>query len=129
MRRTNKKILFGFALSMFLLVAFSGVWVSVGEAAGGSVEIEVSVKGTYLLADPDQSSQDANSIDAPGIVDLQGKGFAGGDTILISFEGSINVYGQSDYDAINSLIGVFSSTNQLLSIYDADRVPGAIDAG
>ena len=124
MQRTKERMLFGLILSIIFLVATSIAW-----ASNGFAEIEISVKGTYLLADPDQSTQDPSSIAAPGIVDLQNNGISSGDTILITFEGSINVYGQSDYAAINSLIGVFSSNNQLLPISEADRVPGAIDAG
>src|SRR4030067_855829 len=118
------KTLFVCIVSVLLLVVSAGVWVSVN-AARGSVEIEVSVRGTYLYPDPQNNAD----IEAPGIADLQSNGFSAGDTILISFEGSVDVYGQSNYVPVTSLWGVFSSTNQLLSISEADRVPGAIDAG
>ena len=124
MQRIKEKTLFVFMMSVLLLVVSAGVWVSVN-AAGGSIEIEVSVRGTYLYPDPQNSSD----VEAPGIADLQSNGFSAGDTILISFEGSVDVYGQSNYVPVTSLWGVFSSTNQLLSISEADRVPGAIDAG
>jgi hypothetical protein len=111
------------------LVGFSSGWVSVIMASNGPFETEVSVKGTYLLADPDQVSQAASSVDSPGIIDLQSSGFSEGETLLITFEGSIDRYGGSDYQTVEYLVGVFSSTDQLLSIYDVHRVPGAIDTG
>ena len=113
--------MFGLSLILLFLVSFSGVWVSLVRASDGLVEIELSVKGAYLRTD--------GNTDSPGIVDLESNGFSAGDNILISFEGSINVYGESDYETINGLGGVFSSTNQLLSVSEAQRVPGAIDAG
>jgi hypothetical protein len=116
---------------MFLifLVNFSNVWVLLIMASDGTFETQVSVKGTYLLADPDQASQAASSVDSPGIIDLQSNGFSEGETLLITFEGTLDRYGGSDYKTVEYLVGVFSSTNQLLSIYDVYRVPGAIDAG
>lgn len=128
MQRISKKKLFWLILLM-ILVGFSDLWVSASIASSGSAEIEVSVKGTYLRTDPDQASQAASSVDSPGIVDLQSNGFSEGDTIRISFQGSFDRYGQSNYETLDYLIGVFSSTNQLLSIYDANRVPDAIEAG
>ena len=124
MRRINRKILFGLILSILLSAAFSVVW-----ASGGFVEIDVSVRGTYLHADPGQGSKADIPVDPPGVVDLQSNGLSQGDTVLISFEGSVDEVGETNYDTINSLIGVFSSTNQLLPISDTDRVQGAIDAG
>jgi hypothetical protein len=116
-------------MSLIFLVGFSNVWVSVIMASNGPFETEVPIKGTYLLADPDQSSQAASSVDSPEIIDLQSNGFSEGETLLISFEGSLARYGGSDYETVEYLIGVFSSTNQLLSIYDAHRIPDAIDVG
>ena len=95
------------------------------KAANGSVEIEVPVRGTYLYVDP----RDNFGVESPGVADLQNNGISGGDTILISFEGTVDNYGGSDYHTLDYLIGVFSSTNQLLSVSEADRVPGAINAG
>lgn len=115
--------------STLFSVAFSDVWVSVSKAAGGFAEIEISPRGTYLHADPGQGSVANVPVDAPGVVDLQSGGFSEGDTILISFEGSVDEYGGTAYETINMLIGVFSSTSQLLPISDADRVPGAVNAG
>jgi hypothetical protein len=122
MRRTVKKILIGLILSTFLLVTIFGVQV---QASNGSVEIDVSVRGTYLYVDP----RDNSGVESPGIADLQSNGISAGDTILISFEGTVDNYGGSDYHTLDYLIGVFSSTNQLLSVSEAERVPGAINAG
>ena len=124
MRRIIKTTYFGFILSILLMVASSGVWASV-KAASGSVEVDVSVRGTYLYPDP----QNTVAIDSPGIADLQNNGLSAGDRILISFEGSADVYGESNYVPLTALWGVFSSTNELLPVSEADRVPGAIDAG
>ena len=127
MQRIRKKM-FGLMLLPFL-AGFSNVQVAVIMASNGPFETEVSVKGTYLLADPDQVSQAASSVDSPGIIDLQSNGFSEGETLLITFEGALDRYGGSDYEIVEYLVGVFSSTNQLLSINDVHRVPGAIDAG
>ena len=124
MQQIRKKRYFGFAFSMFLLVAFCAASVP-AKAAAGTVEIDVPVRGTYLYPDPQGSA----GIESPGIADLQSNGISPGDEVLISFEGTVDVYGGSDYHALDYLIGVFSSTNQLLSISEAVRVPGAIDAG
>jgi len=121
MRRINRKVLFGLILSILLSVAFSVVW-----ASGGFVEIEISPRGTYLRADP--GGEGRLPVDSPAIVDLQSNDFSEGDTILISLEGSLD-YGDGVARANYSLGGVFSSTNQLLPISEAERVPGAIDAG
>ncbi|MGD8565629.1 MAG: hypothetical protein PVF96_04695 [Candidatus Bathyarchaeota archaeon] len=127
MQRVRRKIFW--SLFLIFLVNFSNVWVSLGMVSDGPFETQLSVKGTYLLADPDQVSQAASSVDSPGIIDLQSNGFSEGETLLITFEGTLDRYGGSDYKAVEYLVGVFSSTNQLLSIYDVHRVPGAIDAG
>jgi hypothetical protein len=124
MQRKREKIIIAVILSAFLLVTFLGVEVQV-KASNDSAEINVSVRGTYLYVDPNRSYD----VESPGIFDLQSNGISPGDTILISFEGTVDVYGQSDYYTLEYLIGVFSSTNQLLSVSEADRVPDAIDAG
>ena len=124
MKRIIKLAYFGLMLSILLLVASFGVWASVN-AANGFVEVDVPVRGTYLYPDP----QNTAAIEPPGIADLQSNGFSAGDRILITFEGSIDVYGGSDYVPVTALWGVFSSTNELLPVSEADRVPTAIDAG
>jgi hypothetical protein len=98
-------------------------------ASNGPFKTQVSIKGTYLRADPDQASHSPDSVDSPGIIDLESNGFSEGETLLISFEGVLDRYGGSDYQTVEYLIGVFSSTNELLSIYEVHRVTGAIDAG
>ena len=122
MRRTNKKIFFGLVLSMLFLVASSNVW-----ASNGFAEIEISPRGTYLHADP--GGEGRLPVDPPRIVDLQSNGFSTGDTLLITFEGSMRGSEDAADTPVTALIGVFSSTNQILPISDADRVPGAVDAG
>ncbi len=123
MLRKGKLAYFGFMLSILLLVASSGVWTSVKADRG--FEVDVPVRGTYLYPDPANTAV----IEPPGIANLQGNGFSAGDRILITFEGSVDVYGGSDYVPVTALWGVFSSTNELLPVTEADRVPGAIDAG
>ena len=128
MRRSFKKKLLLLFL-FILLVGVLNVWISASMATNDSSKFDVSVKGTYLRADPNQATHAADSVDPPGIIDLEINGFSEGDSILISFEGSFDRYGQSDYETLEYLLGVFSSTNQLLSIYEVTRVLGAIDAG
>lgn len=123
MQHNSRKLSFGFMLVIFLVISFSGVGFPV-KAANGSVEITVPVRGTYLYVDP----RDSSGVESPGIADLQNNDISAGDNILISFEGTVDNYGGSDYHTLESLIGVFSSTNELLSISDLDRVPGAINA-
>jgi len=120
----NKKILVGLILSTFLLVTFSGVGAQL-KALNGSIQIDVSVRGAYLYVDP----RDNSDVESPGIADLQSNSISAGDTILISFEGTVDNYGGSDYHTLDYLIGVFSATNQLLSVSEVDRVPDAINAG
>ena len=124
MQRKSEKTIIAVMLSAFLLVTVLGVEVQV-KASNGSAEIDVSVKGTYLYVDPNRSSE----VESPGIFDLQSNDISPGDTIQISFEGTVDNYGGSDYYTLEYLIGVFSSTNQLLPVSEADRVPDAIDAG
>ncbi|MBN1357659.1 hypothetical protein JW988_02720, partial [Candidatus Bathyarchaeota archaeon] len=124
MRQISKKILIALLLSTFLVVTFSGVGAQV-KASNGSIEVDVSVRGAYLYVDP----RDNSGVESPGIADLQSNGISAGDTILISFEGTVDNYGGSDYHELDDLIGVFSSTNQLLSVSEVDRVPDAINAG
>jgi hypothetical protein len=127
MHRSFKKKLWWLFL-FILLTGLLNVWISVGIASNDSSKFDVPVKGTYLRADPNQATQAAGSVDPPCIIDLEVNGFSEGDSILISFKGSFDRYGQSDYEMLEYLLGVFSSTNQLLSIYEVARVPGAIDA-
>jgi len=124
MQYFGRKLLFGFMLSIFLAVSLFGVGFPVN-AANGSVEITVSVRGVYMYVDPNRSYD----VELPGIADLANNGISAGDTILITFEGSVDNYGGSDYHSIEDLIGVFSSSNELLSVTEVDRVPGAINAG
>jgi hypothetical protein len=124
MQRVSEKILIGFILLALLLVTSFGVIVQV-KASNGSFEIDVSVRGTYLYVDP----RDNSGVESPSIVDLQSNSISAGDTILISFEGTVDNYGRSDYHTLDYLIGVFSSTNQLLPVSEAERVPDAINAG
>ena len=124
MRRISEKLLTGLMLSAFLLVTFFGVDVQL-KASNGSVDIDISARGAYLYVDP----QDNSGVESPGIFDLQSSGISAGDTILISFDGTVDNYGGSDYHTLDYLIGVFSSTNQLLSVSEVERVPGAINAG
>lgn len=124
MQNNSKKLLFGFMLLIFLVVSFSIVGFPV-KATNGSVQITVPVRGTYLYVDPTSRS----GVATPGIADLQNNNISAGDTILITFEGTVDNYGGSDYHTLDYLIGVFSSTNELLSVTQAERVPGAINAG
>ncbi|MBN2236139.1 MAG: hypothetical protein JW729_01180 [Bacteroidales bacterium] len=111
-------------LTIFLTVSISLAGFPVN-ATTGSVEITVPVRGAYLYVDPNTSS----GVQSPGIADLESNGILAGDTIKISFQGSVDNYGGTDYYTLEYLIGVFSSTNQLLSVTEADRIPDAINAG
>jgi hypothetical protein len=124
MQYFSRKLLFGFMLTIFLAVSIFGVGFPVN-ATDGSVEITVPVRGAYLYVDP----RDSSGVELPGIADLQNNGISAGDTILISFEGNVDNYGGSDYHTLEYLIGVFSSTNELLPVSEEDRVTGAINAG
>lgn len=124
MQHNSRKLLSGFMLLIFLAVSFSIVGFPV-KATNGSVQITVPVRGTYLYVD----STSSFGVEAPGIADLQNNNISGGDTILITFEGTVDNYGGSDYHTLEYLIGVFSSTNELLSVTQAERIPGAINAG
>jgi hypothetical protein len=111
-------------LLIFLVFSFFVIGLPV-RAASGSLQIEVSVRGAYLYVDP----RDSSAVELPGIADLQSNGISAGDNIMISFEGTVDNYGGSDYHTLEYLIGVFSSTKELMSVTETERVPGAIKAG
>ena len=104
MRRSFKKKLLLLFL-FILLVGVLNVWISASMATNDSSKFDVSVKGTILRADPNQATHAADSVDPPGIIDLEINGFSEGDSILISFKGSFDRYGQSDYETLEYFVG------------------------
>lgn len=103
-----------------------------GSPDPGMGEIELSARGTYLHDDPYLGGVGAT--ESPLIVDLQSEGFLEGDNILISYTGQVfSSAGWDDrpivYEEPDDLIGVFSTSTELLSVSEYHRVPGAIDSG
>lgn len=97
------------------------------ESNNGVVGASFSVRGTFLHADPyEEGREEGGDIEPPAIISLKGNGIQEEQTILISFEGYISKGGEGDLNKIQDLIGVFSTTDQLLPIYEIKRVPGAI---
>lgn len=85
----------------------------------GSLVIQVDPAGTYLL------NAGAN---APTIVELSEIGVSPGDLVDIT---AVNYFEQGDdmKDNERSLVGLFSSSSELLEPGERERVPGAIAAG
>ncbi len=98
-------------------------------APTGGLRIEISPRGTYLHADPGQGSYANIPVDPPAMIDLQSCGFFEGDTIAIGFNGSVKRGPSYSPSPVTALLGLFSSTNELLPINETHRVPGAIEAG
>jgi hypothetical protein len=101
-------------------------------------EIYVSARGTFLRAEPFQGSPPGGSaVENAAIIDLNAQGFKEGDSMSISYSGTIytsaywssNDLGDSVSAENLALIGVFSTTNILESVHNINRVPGAIDYG
>lgn len=99
----------------------------------GIAEFDLSVRGTFLHADAYQGG--GGSIDSPLIVSLQAMGISPEDNILISFNGQLDRYAGWNtgepvvYEDVQSLIGVYSTSSELLSIDVVNRVPGAVGTG
>jgi hypothetical protein len=113
-------------------VQYANVAAETGGSDNGIAEVPVSVRGTYLHADGSEGA--GGNIDRPAIVHLQTYGIVPGDNILMSFNGEVFTDAGWDdrpviYSEISWLIGVFSTSDDLLPIGQAHRVPRAIDAG
>ena len=103
-----------------------------------NVEIDLSSRATFLRADPFQGLPSGGAtVEGPLIIDLEVEGFKEGDSISISYSGTIyisaywntNDLGESVSAENLALIGVFSTTNILESTDNPNRIPGAIDYG
>jgi len=142
MKPTTHALMIAVLLSLLVLTVVSNQPVHHNAAAqtthadDGVVEVDVSVRGTFLHADPYgieddgiPDPQDGGPPEPPSIVELQAGGMSPGDKILISFRGSVDVYGGSNYKEVSNLYGVFSTSADLKPINQVHRVPGAIGAG
>jgi hypothetical protein len=127
-------------LLVALMVVVSALVLSVGvssptEAQTASVPSpapisgQIAVKATFLHADA------ADAPDPPRVVDLSAAGYKPGDTLRISYEippSGFSYFGcQGPFEETEGvrLLGVFSSSSELLAPSARARVPGAIDAG
>ena len=94
------------------------------------LKVDVSALGTFLRADPIME-EGGSPVEEPTIIDLEAQGLIGEEWILISYSGEIFHaidWGDGDpkEDGYINLIGVFSTTSELESIDNLNRVPGAI---
>ena len=92
--------------------------------------VDISALGTFLRADPIME-EGGSAIEEPTIIDLEATGLIGEEWILISYSGKIFHaidWGDGDpkEDGYINLIGLFSTTAELESIDNLNRVPGAI---
>ena len=94
------------------------------------LQVDVSALGTFLRADPIME-EGGSPVEPPTIIDLEATGILGAKWILISYSGEIFHaidWGDGDpkEDGYINLIGIFSTTAELESIDNLNRVPGAI---
>jgi hypothetical protein len=158
MKKTLPKLVAVSLLLLFILALFPmcnssrNVKAQTTQTDEGIVTVGVSVRGTFLHADPwldidNDGLQDPHGggpPEAPGIVDLQASGLMPGDNILISVQAKYNDGANAKpslWEPDNPItyvysgglnarfIGVFSSNDFLAPFEQANRVPGAIDAG
>jgi hypothetical protein len=127
-------------LLVALMVVVSALVLSIGvssptEAQTASVPSpapisgNVSVKATFLHAGA------GDAPDPPRVVDLSAARYKPGDALMISYKVAptgFSYFGcQGPFERTEDvrLLGVFSSSSELLPSSERDRVPGAIDAG
>ena len=96
------------------------------------LQVDVSALGTFLRADPIMEEGGA-PVEEPTIIDLEATGMLGEKWIFITYSGKIFHaidWGDGDpkEDGYINLIGLFSTTAELESIDNLNRVPGAIDS-
>lgn len=129
-----------FSLTICILLIFSLSINTIKSAnADGTVKINHPTRGTFLRAEEFQGSPSGGSpVEEPTIVDLVAKGYNEGDTITISYSGEYHYRAFWDGAGVLAetysgdeipLLGLFSSSKQLNSIDELNRVPGAIDYG
>ena len=94
------------------------------------ITVDVSALGTFLRADPIME-EGGSPVEEPTIIDLEAEGMADLDWVLITYSGKIFHAidwgdGEPLEDGYINLIGLFSTTADLESIDNLNRVPGAI---
>jgi hypothetical protein len=146
-----KKQLFFSVICLFLIIGFtpnligniiaSGnegtIEISSPEAKSikfSKIQVNVSALGTFLRADPNQE-EGGSPVQEPTIIDLEAEGLNDIQWVSIKYYGEI-YYSLEDLSHENKhlndqnpLIGVFSSTSEIKSIDNLNRVPGAINFG
>jgi hypothetical protein len=161
MKNTVHWLIMGGLLLLLVLTFASNPWPprnaegQTTESDTKKVEIDVPVRGTFLRAldmwpykgpgtykyDEDLEMNIETSglyrVERPAIVDLEAKGFAENEKIVIRYTadvdgtgawgGSVPSYLWKDGDA--PVLALFSATPDLKPIGDLHRVPGAIDFG
>jgi len=107
--------------------------------AGSPISVNISVYGTFLRAEPftEGNPPGGSPVENPAIVSLDDYGYSEGDLIKIGYDGEL--YKEAFWDPDDpgeakeidevEIIGVFSTTDELLPIDELNRVPGAIDSG
>ena len=141
-----KKQITEFLICLLLIIILSFVWISTvfGGLYESSVEVgspdtdlvdfseisvEVSSLGTFLCADLSPKEGDY-VVDEPRIINLEKVKLNNSRWILISYSGEFFYSSEQKYsDYEITLIGLFSTSSELKSIDNLNRVPGAIDAG
>ena len=145
-----KKQLFSSVICLFLIICFTPFFIGnvIASADEGMVEInpptlpvefsgihvDVSALGTFLRANPNMEEGES-PVQEPTIIDLDAEGLSDLKWVLIKYSGEIFYamedlgYGTRYVDDEIPLIGLFSSTSELKSIDNLNRVPGAINSG
>lgn len=116
-------------------VSMNFVYASEGN---GIVTVDLSILGTFLRAEPfDGRPTGGSEVEDPIIIDLEAHGLKEGDTLTTSYSGQVYFsafWNDGDLGAVRALenielIGIFSTSKDLNSIDNLNRVPGAIDYG
>ena len=133
-----KSQLFHSAICISLLIGLFSVNVLIVAADDTDFTVDVSYRGTFLLAESFEGSPTGGSaVENPAIIDLIAEGFKEGDYVTISYSGKLygGAYwdsgdlGESNTEENYEISGLFSTSNELGSVDILNRVPGAIDFG
>jgi hypothetical protein len=133
-----KRQLFSLTICILLIFSFSINTIKSADA-DGTVKIDLKSRGTFLRAEEFQGSPSGGSpVEEPTIIDLVAQGYSEGDSITISYSGEYHYRAFWDGAGVLAetysgdeipLLGLFSSSKELNSIDDLNRVPGAINYG
>ncbi len=92
------------------------------------IKVEVSSLGTFLRTDPEWK-EDEPIIQRPTMIDLEAEGINNSKWVSINYSGELAFSTGKYLENEIVLIGLFSTTSEIKSNEQLNRVPGAIDTG